>query len=181
VRGGLTLALHASRFPSPASELQAIEAIFDAAGAEGDVATAKEIAAQTGMSLQTVRRRLRLRSLTPGLRAAFDEGRISASVAEAATRLPQAQQSILERKLEEAARLTLSEVRDVAREQTSAATSELPGGVFEEQEVSWQVTVRGHLTAALRAMPGGEEHEALAQLVRDALAAGELGDEQARE
>ena len=54
--------------------------------------TVKEIAAQTGMSVQTVRRRLRLRSLTPALRAAFDHGRITASVAEAAARLPEPEQ-----------------------------------------------------------------------------------------
>ena len=73
VRGGLALALHASRGPSPASELHAIEAILAAGGPDGEAATVKQIAAQTGMSVQTVRRRLRLRSLTPALRAAFDQ------------------------------------------------------------------------------------------------------------
>jgi hypothetical protein len=115
------------------------------------------------------------------LRAAFDDGRITANVAEAAARLPEAQQSTLERALEEAGRLTLSDVRHVAREQTSAATGELPDGLFEEQEAAWQVTVWGHLTAALRAIPGGEEHESLTQLVREALAAAERVDEQVRQ
>jgi hypothetical protein len=56
-------------------------------------------AAQTGISLQTVRRRLRLRSLTPILREAFDRGALAARVAEAAARLPGAQQRELEHKL----------------------------------------------------------------------------------
>ena len=88
IRGGLTLALHASRSASPASELEAIETILAIAGADGETATVKQIAAQTGLSVQTVRRRVRLRSLIADLRRAFDEGRIPASVAEAAARLP---------------------------------------------------------------------------------------------
>jgi ParB family transcriptional regulator, chromosome partitioning protein len=82
---GMVLALHASRSSSPASELQAIEAIL-AQGNE-EARTIKEIAAQTGMPVQTVRRRLRLRNLIPALRAAFDLGEISVSDAEAAARL----------------------------------------------------------------------------------------------
>lgn len=57
VRGGLTLALHASRSPSPASELHAIETILRAGGSDSEAATVKEIAAQTGISVQTIRRR----------------------------------------------------------------------------------------------------------------------------
>ena len=109
VRGGLALALHASRSASPASELRAIEAILKTGGTDGEAATVKEIAAQTGMSVQTVRRRLRLRSLTPALRDAFDEGRITASVAEAAARLPEREQQML---------------ADAARRTRSADTSE---------------------------------------------------------
>ena len=75
VRGGLSLALHASRCPSPASELDAIEAILDCGAVAGEAATVTEIAAQTGMSVQTVRRRLKLRSLDPALRDAFRPGR----------------------------------------------------------------------------------------------------------
>jgi hypothetical protein len=169
VRGGLTLALHASRTPSPASELQAIEAVLDAGGADGEAATVKEIAAQTGMSLQTGRRRLRLRSLTPALRAAFDGGKIAASAAEAAARLPEAQQTELERQFDDGGRLRLAEVREVAGERAATAASELPGGRFEEQSVAWQVTVRGHLAAALRAIPIDEGCGALQSVIGDAL------------
>lgn len=73
VRSGLTLAMHASRSASPVSELAAIEAILDSARDTEESTTVKEIAAQTGISVQTVRRRLRVRALTPGLRRAFDQ------------------------------------------------------------------------------------------------------------
>ncbi len=153
VRGGLALALHASRGPSPASELHAIEAIFCADGADGDAATVKEIAAQTGISVGTVRRRLKLRSLIPGLRRAFDRGVITASVAEAAARLPEPRQRGLADRLVGQGRLTLPEVRDLGRQQRAQASAELPGELFSEREVPWQVTVRGHLIAALQALP----------------------------
>jgi hypothetical protein len=132
VRSGLTLALHASRSPSPASELRAIETILEAANGQEEATTVKQIAAQTGLSVQTVRRRLRLRSLTPGLRDAFDRGELTARVAEAAARLPQAQQQPLQRQLAEGARLTLAHVRGLTREQTSTAGAELPDGLFTD-------------------------------------------------
>jgi ParB-like chromosome segregation protein Spo0J len=161
VRGGLTLALHATRTASPVSELQAIETILETGGAESEAVTVKEIAAQTGMSVQTVRRRLRLRSLTPALRAAFDEGKIAASLAEAAARLPDVCQQELEGQLEAGNRLSAADVHDVARGRTAAATGELPSGLFAESEVVWQVTVRGHLIAALRAIPRDGVHDEL--------------------
>jgi ParB-like chromosome segregation protein Spo0J len=170
VRAGLTLAVHASRGASPASELAAIEAIIEAGRPGGEAATTKQIAAQTGMSLQTIRRRLRLRSLTPGLRRALDEGRLPASVAEAAARLPAARQEDLERALEDVGHLTLAVVRDVTREQTSTSTGELPDGLFAEQEAPWQVTVRGHVTAALAAIPRGDQHAPLARKLTELLA-----------
>jgi len=170
IRSGLTLALHASRSPSPASELAAIEAIMEAGRPDGESATSKEISAQTGMSLQTIRRRLRLRSLTLGRRDEFDEGRLPASVAEAAARLPAVQQAELERELEDGGRLSLARVRHVVRDQTRRSAGELPDGLFAEQEVPWQVSVRGHLGAALAAIPPGEDHATWARQLTEMLA-----------
>jgi ParB-like chromosome segregation protein Spo0J len=169
VRGGLTLALHASRTASPASELQAIETILETSGGESESVTVKAIAAQTGMSVQTVRRRLRLRSLTPALRAAFDEAKITASLAEAAARLPDACQHELEGQLEAGRRLSAADVRDVARGRTVAATGELPAGLFAEPDVVWQVTARGHLIAALSAIPVDGGYDELGRATSAAL------------
>lgn len=169
VRSGLTLALHASRSPSPASELQAIETILGAAKDQEEASTVKQIAAQTGLSVQTVRRRLRLRSLTRGLREAFDEGRVSASVAEAAARLTPDQQGGLEHRLYEDGRLTLADIRDATRAQTSAATAALPHELFADHESAWQATLRGHLKAALGAIPPGEPDAPVVRAITDAL------------
>jgi len=172
VRGGLALALHATRGPSPASELHAIEAILGADGADGEAATIKQIAAQTGISVQTVRRRLKLRSLKPALRDAFEQATIRASVAEAAARLAEREQEKLAQRLAQRGRLTLSEVRDFAREGSDEAKAELPGELFSDPEVPWQAIVRGHIIAALQALPKTEEQlaaglkVALAQLER---------------
>ena len=169
VRGGLALALHASRSASPASELRAIEAILKTGGTDGEATTVKEIAAQTGMSVQTVRRRLRLRSLTPALRDAFDDGRITASVAEAAARLPEREQQ----ELADAARTNRaadpSDVRDVARERSAEAKAELPGELFCDRELPWQAIVRGHIIAALAALPDDSQRGQLAALLERAL------------
>jgi ParB-like chromosome segregation protein Spo0J len=177
VRSGLTLALHASRSASPASELAAIESILESSGGEDEAAAMAEIAAQTGMSVQTVRRRLRLRSLTAGLRTAFDEARVTASVAEAAARLPEEKQAELERRLQEEGRLTLADVREVARQHTCAATAALPGELFTDHEIAWQAAVRGHLTAALAAVPA-EGCAAVKNAITELLAAVEKLDQE---
>jgi len=169
IRHGLTLALHAARSASPASELAAIEAILAARGDEPVATTVKEIAAQTGMPVQTVQRRLRLRHLIPALRRAFDRGEITATVAEAAARLTADQQSALERALLEGARLTVRGVQELTREEARAAAGELPNGLFVDREADWRVTVRGHLRAALEALPSGARHSALGGAIADVL------------
>jgi hypothetical protein len=63
-------------------------------------------------SASTVRRRRWLRTLTSGLRRAFDQGLLATTVAEAAARLPGAQLQRLERQLEKSTRQTLVDVRD---------------------------------------------------------------------
>jgi ParB family chromosome partitioning protein len=170
VGGGLTLALHASRSASPASELAAIETILRESGEREEAVTVKEIAGQTGMSLQTVRRRLRLRSLIEPLRDAFDAGRLSAGVAEAAARLPEARQRALGRRLDQGQRLTFDAVREIAREETGGATAALPAGLFADRAAPWQATVRGHLDAALAAVPEGQSR-GLTEMIASALAA----------
>ena len=169
IRDGLTLALHAARSASPASELAAIEAILAGRGDEPVATSVKEIAAQTGMPVQTVQRRLRLRHLIPALRRAFDRGEITATVAEAAARLTADQQAALERALLEGTRLTVRGVQELTREQARAAAGELPNGLFVDREADWRVTVLGHLRAALEALPSGDDHNALGAAIADVL------------
>jgi ParB-like chromosome segregation protein Spo0J len=170
VRGGLTLALHATRSQSPASELHAIETILEAGGEDHQASTVKEIAAQTGMPVQTVRRRLRLRSLSPGLRRAFDAGQIPASVAEAAARLPADHQALLEDRLAARGQLTLAAVRDAARGQAGGRGEHLPDGLFADHAAAWQTTLRGHLEAAIQSLPPAAQHSPLAHALAEAVA-----------
>ena len=170
VRGGLTLALHATRTQSPASELQAIETILQASGEDHQASTVKEIAAQTGMPVQTVRRRLRLRSLSPGLRRAFDAGQIPASVAEAAARLPAEYQALFEDRLAAGERLTLAAIRAAARGQAQATGEQLPDALFADRAAAWQTTVRGHLEAAIQALPAAAQDSLLANALAEAVA-----------
>ena len=167
IRDGLTLALHAARSASPASELAAIEAILAGRGDEPVATSVKEIAAQTGMPVQTVQRRLRLRHLSMALRRAFDRGEITATVAEAAARLTEEQQAALERTLLEGTRLTVRGVRELTRRQSCAAADELPNGLFVDRDADWRVTVLGHLRAARHALPRADHHGALGRAIAD--------------
>lgn len=164
-RHGMTLALHAARSASPASELAAIEAILSRRRDEPVGSTVKEIAAQTGMPVQTVQRRLRLRHLCPPLRGAFDRGEITVTVAEAAARLTAEQQEVLEQSLLDGTRLTVRAIRALARQQTRAAAGELPSGLFVDREADWRVTVLGHLRAALEALPHSDQSCAFARAI----------------
>jgi len=115
--------------------------------------------------------------LTAGLRTAFDEARVTVSVAEAAARLPEEKQAELEQKLEDEERLTLADVREAARTQTSAATAALPDELFTDNEIAWEATVRGHLTAALAAVPA-EGPAAVRNAITELLAAVEKLDQE---
>jgi hypothetical protein len=115
--------------------------------------SARFSAARSVWDNKTVRRRLRLRSLTPELRAAFDQGRITANVAEVAARLPEPEQKELADELVQQGRLTLPSVRHVARERSIEAKAELPDELFCNRELPWQAIVCGHIAAALSALP----------------------------
>jgi hypothetical protein len=131
------------------------------------------------MPQQTVRRRLRLRALSPTLRAAFDRGQITAGVAEATARLTGVQQQSLERMLQAGEPITLQAVKEIARTRIRDATLALPGGLFgpTEAPTSWRVTVRGHLRAALDAVPGAERNGALGRTINQALTHAEGANE----
>ena len=175
VRAGMALALHAVRSPSPISELQAIETILEAGGRE--TATVKRIAAQTGMPIQTVRRRLKLRTLSPRVRAAFENGEITVTVAEAAARLSTEQQQELERLADAGERITFQAVKDASRRRTGEVAAELGAELFAERQTPWRATVRGHLKTALEAIPVAEQEGELAQAIAVAIARAETGSD----
>lgn len=156
---GLTLAKHASRSASPASELAAIETILNAGGKVGEQVTIAQIAVQTGFSQQTIRRRLRLRSLIDPLRNLFDQGQLTPTVAEALARLPSGQQHQLSESSTNGEPLTLQAVRNTTRERTAESVTKLPGSLFTDREPSWRVGVLGHLRAALDGLPENAQQQ----------------------
>jgi ParB-like chromosome segregation protein Spo0J len=164
----ITLATHAVRSSAPVSELAAIEALIAAGGEEAQ--TVKRIAREIGMPEQTVQRRLRLRRLNVALRASFERGELGATIAEAAARLSSEQQEQLEQMLAAGERVTLAAVKEIARERTRQAAVALDAGLFSDRSPSWRATVRGHLRAALDALPAAETDGDLAGLIGDALA-----------
>lgn len=84
-----------------------------------------EIARATGWPAGTVRQRLRLLGLHPGLRAALVAGALSHRAATAAVRLPLATQHRLVAVLEERGRLTAKDLAEVRRVR-AAVTAALP-------------------------------------------------------
>jgi hypothetical protein len=82
---------------------------------------------------------------------------ISASVAEAAARPHDREQEKLTQRLAQRGRLTLSDVTEVARRRSDEVKAYLPGELFSDREVPWQGIVRGHIIAALEALPKTEQ------------------------
>lgn len=123
----LTLTANATRAENPASELAAIEKLV-ALGFD-----IKEIAKTTGMKSATIQKRLRLRSLTPRLRSAFDSGAIPVGVAEEAAKLPDVAQARLVVRLDDGERLTHDVIREEKSARAQAAAAALPLDFFGEE------------------------------------------------
>lgn len=110
---------HAHRHANPAAELAAIERLQE----EGH--TEKQIAAASGMSVGTIRARLRLRSLCAELRDAFDSGKITLGVAEGLVKLSRDEQTTLAVQFEETGMLTSKDVKNARRVQRAASLDDL--------------------------------------------------------
>jgi hypothetical protein len=115
---------NAERSPNVLNELKHIEAL----ASEGY--TEKQIAEATGMPIQTIRKRLKLTTLTTDLRVALDEGRIKPSVAEKAVRLPALKQDEL---AQQAGRITAADVIESKQVQIREAVS-FWGNVLPDDE-----------------------------------------------
>lgn len=123
---------HALRKDNPAAELRAIEALLAQMHSESDIAR------MTGMSVGTIRARLRLASLNADLRAAFDEGSISVSAAEAALKLSAEAQQELAAEFEETGLLTVKSIKDRRRVQRDASVDDLPLDAFDTVDVAFK-------------------------------------------
>lgn len=117
---------HALRKANPAAELLSIERLmFDEDYNE------KQVSAATGLSIGTIRARLKLRELYPTLRDAFEQGKLTLAAAEAVLKLPDSDQQELAEELEEKGGLTLNDIKDRRRVQRSDTADQLNFGALE--------------------------------------------------
>lgn len=115
---------HALRKSNPAGELRSIERLLAAEHTEAQIASA------TGLTVGTIRARLKLCALPPVLRAGFDSGAIALQTAELVTKLsPDEQEAMGEQYLKYGA-LTAKDVKERRRVQRDAAVENLP--LFDE-------------------------------------------------
>ncbi len=133
----LTLITNEQRSTNPVSEYRSITKLAD------DEFSETEIARLTGMPVQTIRKRLRIRQLIDPFFDMFELGDLTAALAEELAKLPEGEQrEVLHRANVDGEKLThglLQDVRAVRRE--NAVMELLPGlEEIEEQEPSPEVS-----------------------------------------
>lgn len=116
-----TLALidHAHRHANPAADLRNIEDLLDKGYDE------KRISVATGMTVGTIRSRLKLAELPSELRDAFDDGKLSLGVANDLTKLSAEAQTELAIQFEETGTVTALDVKKLRRVQRASVVDQL--------------------------------------------------------
>lgn len=115
----VTIVSHATRRSNPLAEYHAIKRLIERGHSESEIQQA------TGLSVQTIRQRMRYDALLPSLVEAIAEGKIKPTVAEKATKLTKQQQWRLLTKLEEDDRITGDDVAAARRASVESARSKL--------------------------------------------------------
>ena len=113
------LMVHAQRNDNLATDFVRIESLLQRG------ATEAQIAAETGLSRQTIAKRMRVRGLITELRAGFIHGRLSSAVAHACTKLSSTQQETVAEQLRAGAKVHMKDVDALRRAQVQAATANL--------------------------------------------------------
>jgi len=131
----LTLLSNAVRRENPVTDLWMLERLLDRAVKQelGERQALTEIGRATGLSVQTIKQRLRLRSLTPSLRSLFDRSRLSYTVALEASRLPAAAQDRLLAALKDGEALTVDDVKAARKGDVEAVRQMSLGDVFPDE------------------------------------------------
>jgi len=143
----MTVALNNLRSSNPVSEFEAIERMLEKGASE------REIAKATGLSIATVRKRMKLAGLLPPLQEAFRRGEISTSVAENVATLPKLTQERLNEIRQQKGKLTgrdVSEAKEVARQRELGT---IPMEVFEARRDEWYVEVARALIEVKKLVP----------------------------
>lgn len=120
----LTLVENEQRKRNPLAALDTIERLAEQGATDEDICLA------VGMPLGTLQAQKRLFRLIPPLRQAAREGKLLASGATEAARLPVEQQTQLVQVLEDEGQITVQAIRQVRRVRLEAAVQALPESLF---------------------------------------------------
>jgi len=126
----LSVALNTVRSNNPAAELAAIQKLVEAGLSE------RQIFQATGMAVGTIRRRLKLLNLVPGLGELFRNGKIGPGIAEKSAMLPKESQEELYKIYQTEGRISLKAVREIQTARRQAEISSLLEGLPEAPEPS---------------------------------------------
>lgn len=131
----LTLLSNAVRRENPVTDLAMLERLLERATKQelGERQALTEIGRATGLSVPTIKQRLRLRSLTPSLRRLFDTNRLSYTVALEASRLPVPAQDRLLGALKDGEALTVDDVKAARKGDVEAVRQLALGDVFPDE------------------------------------------------
>lgn len=126
----LTLITNEQRSTNPISEYRSITKLADTQFSE------TEIARLTGMPVQTIRKRMRIRQLVPEFFAMFEIGDLPTALAEELAKLPPSEQNeALHRINHEGEKLTHGLLQDVRSVRREAAVMELLPGLEDLDEM----------------------------------------------
>lgn len=131
----LTLLSNAVRRENPVTDLAMLERLLERATKQelGERQALTEIGRATGLSVPTIKQRLRLRALTPSLRRLFDTNRLSYTVALEASRLPVPAQDRLLGALKDGEALTVDDVKAARKGDVEAVRQLALGDVFPDE------------------------------------------------
>lgn len=124
-----TLATNATRTNNPVAEFKAIKRLVERGASE------KDIAGATGMPRQTIKARQSLLRLTPSLMEAFEEGKMTATVASDAAKLPVVLQNELATLVLTEGKITERNIHDIRTAQAQRAMATMPEGFDFGEEV----------------------------------------------
>lgn len=121
----LTITTNAQRSANPPIEFAAIDRMLRRGVSE------KDIGRITGLSLGTLRKRMRTVKLCKPLKTAFIKGKIGIGAAQEAAALPRSQQLCLVTMLQENGKLTRKDVTSLRRVYRESIRAELPPALFD--------------------------------------------------
>ena len=132
----LALLSNAVRRDNPISDLAMLERLLGRAEAreQGERQALTEISRVTGLSVGSIKQRLRLRKLSASLRALFNAGRLSYTVALEASKIPGPAQDRLLAALEPGKALTLDDVKAARKGDVDTVRQVSLGDIFPDDD-----------------------------------------------